>query len=348
MLLLVLEVQLLALAVALLARRQRAAAMLAGVLLVVAGLLTPFVLGYAGAYDAWPWLSFAPFAVPLALGPALYAYVVALTDGRPIGRAHWLAPAAQFLLQAAVFPWPVAAKTRFDIQVYEPFLAPVVAAAVLVSMAGYGVASVRRFSAYRGWLRGRRRSLAPARRLWGPIAALALLLAARSGYELWDRLVAPVSYFDLFAYYIALGVAALVVGLDGWRGGHVPVIAPAEGPDWAARGAAWIARLEASDWWRDEALGLPELARQLGTNASQLSRALNAAEGSFPDVLARIRAEHVAARLDAGAAEDLLELAIDAGFGSKASFNRAFRARFGTTPRDYRARIRSSIIAGAR
>ena len=34
---------------------------------------------------------------------------------------------------------------------------------------------------------------------------------------------------------------------------------------------------------------------------------------------------------------DLLHIALESGFGSKASFNRAFRARFGMTPSAYRA-----------
>jgi AraC-like DNA-binding protein len=347
MLLLVLEVQLLVLAAMLAAQRSRASAMLALVLVVIAGLLTPFAIGYAGAYDAWPWLSFAPFAVPLALGPALYAYAVALTRGHRIGRMHWAAPVVQFALQAAIFPWPVADKTRFDAAIYEPFLAPLIAAAVLASMAGYGWASARALARYRDWLRARRRSLAPVRRVALPVVALCGLLAARAGYELWDRLAAPVSYFDLFAYYVALGVAGLAIGLDGWRGGRVTVIA-GDDPDWAALGRDWIARMEESGWWREETLDVPALARRLATNTTRVSRALNAAEGSFSEVVGRIRAEAVAGRLDQGAADDLLDLAIDAGFGSKASFNRAFRARFGTTPSAYRARLRSSAIADAR
>jgi hypothetical protein len=35
----------------------------------------PYVIGYAGFYDAYPWLSFAPFDLGLATGPLLYLYV---------------------------------------------------------------------------------------------------------------------------------------------------------------------------------------------------------------------------------------------------------------------------------
>ena len=56
------------------ARNRSANRTLAALLVIVVGVLTPFTLGYAGAYDVWPWLSFAPFAVTLAVGPLLYGY----------------------------------------------------------------------------------------------------------------------------------------------------------------------------------------------------------------------------------------------------------------------------------
>lgn len=348
MLLLVLAVELLLLAASLAAgpRNRRANRLLAAALVAVAGMLTPFVLGYAGAYDAWPWLSFAPFAIPLALGPCLYGYAVALAEDRAIARWNWIAPAVQFAQLAAVFPWPVATKTWFDGAVQETFLSPLTSAAVVASMAGYAVASARVLRRYDGWLRGRRRDPTPARRLRAPVVALTLLVAARGAYDWWDVAVARVDYFDLFAYYIALGILGLWIGLDGWRGAHVaaPTIVEAEPRDWAATGRDWIARLAAEGWWRDEALDLDGLARRLGTNTTHLSRALGAGGEGFHAELARLRAEAVAARIDAGADGDLLALALDAGFGSKASFNRAFRARYGTTPSAYRAaRVATAI-----
>jgi AraC-like DNA-binding protein len=340
MLLLVLALQLLGLACALiLAPKNRLAnRLLAAALVVIAGLLTPYIIGYAGAYDSWPWLSFAPFAVPLALGPLLYAYLTRLAEDRALDWRHWLAPAAQFLLMSLVFPWPTETKNWFDATVQEPFLSPLISAAVLASMGGYGWAGLRMLRRYEDWLRSRRRDTSPTRRLRTPVLVLAGLVVARSGYELWNSLIAPVDYFDQFGYYIGLGAAGLWIGLDGWRGAHQPLPAMHNVPerDWAAEGARWIARLEQAGWWRDEALDLDQLARELGTNVTQLSRALNAAEGSFPVILGRIRAEAVAARLDAGETGELLGVAFDCGFGSKASFNRAFKARFGISPSEYR------------
>jgi transcriptional regulator GlxA family with amidase domain len=54
--------------------------------------------------------------------------------------------------------------------------------------------------------------------------------------------------------------------------------------------------------------------------------------------VAGLRSEAVAASLRGGSEADLLSLALDAGFGSKASFNRAFQSKYGESPSSYRQR----------
>ena len=342
-LLAVFAVQMLVLAVLLLGadKNRLAHRYLAGLMVVTAGLLVPFVLGYAGFYDAYPWLTSAPFAVPLALGPLLYGYVAALGDGRAISWRHFAAPVLQFLYQAALFPFPLATKWWWDAAIHRPFLAPVLAAAVLLSMAGYAVAIWRVLGRYQHWLEERRRAPGPARRLRLVLLVLAPLVIARAGYDLFDALVRPVDYFDLFAYYVLLGLAGLLLGVEGWRGARVetPVMAEQTDRDWGGQGADWIARLRDEGWWRDPDLSLATLARRLGTNTSHLSRALNAGHGGFAQVLAALRAEAVAAALERNAEADLLTLALHHGFGSKASFNRVFREHIGMTPSAYRRQV---------
>ena len=52
-----------------------------------------------------------------------------------------------------------------------------------------------------------------------------------------------------------------------------------------------------------------------------------------------LRAERVADALKAGDREGLLDLALTAGFASKASFNRAFKLRFGMSPSAFREQV---------
>ncbi|MET0398971.1 MAG: helix-turn-helix transcriptional regulator, partial [Longimicrobiaceae bacterium] len=106
------------------------------------------------------------------------------------------------------------------------------------------------------------------------------------------------------------------------------------------------ARVAEAGWWRDEELTLAALARHLGTSPRTLSRALNEGLGqSFNEFVNRMRVDAVAAELrDPARRRDLLAIALDAGFSSKASFNRAFRAYTGTTPSEFRRRAEAERL----
>lgn len=88
---------------------------------------------------------------------------------------------------------------------------------------------------------------------------------------------------------------------------------------------------------------MAELARRLGTNTAYLSRAINQGLSlNFNAFVNRMRSDEVAKRMQEDpAARDLFQLALDAGFSSKATFNRAFRAAYGLTPSEFRRRLRS-------
>ena len=84
-------------------------------------------------------------------------------------------------------------------------------------------------------------------------------------------------------------------------------------------------------------LKLADLAAHLGTNATALSRLINAHYGTnFSDFLNGLRCEAFLNRIRAGDHErhTLLSLALDSGFNSKSTFNRAFRKLYGCSPRE--------------
>lgn len=333
------EAQMLVLAAAIIGRGGMARRSLGALLIVLCGMLTPFAIGYAGFYDRWPWLSFAPFAVPLAMGPLLYAHLNALIFNRAISRWHAVLPVIQFAYQAVAFCLPLSVRGAFDREVQRPWLDPILAALLLASMLGYAVAGLLALRRHQGWLLARRSDLAAARRVRAVLIAYAAIVAARTGYLIADALIAPLSYFDMFGFYVVLAIVGNYLAIEGWRQADArpqPIVEPVE-RDWRPVAAEWMNRIEQHGWWRDPDLDLAELARRLGTNTAYLSRGLNEGLGfGFAEAINGLRVEHVAALLRDGSDGDILTLAIDAGFGSKATFNRVFKDRFGVTPSAYR------------
>ena len=85
-------------------------------------------------------------------------------------------------------------------------------------------------------------------------------------------------------------------------------------------------------------LSLPDLARRLHTNPVVLSQVINAGQGvNFNDFVNEYRVAEFKAqvRRPDRAHLSLLGLALDCGFNSKATFNRAFRKATGQSPREF-------------
>jgi AraC-like DNA-binding protein len=333
-------------------RNRTANRLLAALLVVVVGVLTPFTIGFAGFYDRFPWLSFAPFAVPLAVGPLVWGYAVALVSGAAPRRFAWaLAPGlAQFAYQGVCFLLPLQAKTHWD-ALSAPWADPLFSVAVIASLAAYTGLSLQtlwQYRAYLGAVTADEQRYA-ARWLRNALCAVIVVLVVETAYQGWEFAFGKLSYFGVFGLYLTLAAVALYLAMEGWRHAELPfpsrVHAPETEPaapvgrerDWSALGRAFAARVEAQGWWRDPDLALPGLAARLGVNTHQLSRALNdGLDVNFATFINGLRARAVADGLARGRSEDLLTLALEAGFNSKASFNRAFKAALGVSPSDYR------------
>jgi AraC-like DNA-binding protein len=172
------------------------------------------------------------------------------------------------------------------------------------------------------------------------------LLPIWTVYVVWDAF-SPLGYINLMGLYLTIAVFALYIGVEGWRhaGLAFPVLtavpqSTAVTRDWTLQGEAWAARIRAEGWSADPELSLATLSARLGANTGYLSKALNEGLGmNFSTFVNGLRAEQVAERLKAGDRRDLLEIAFDAGFASKASFNRAFKARLGLSPSAFRRQV---------
>ena len=85
-------------------------------------------------------------------------------------------------------------------------------------------------------------------------------------------------------------------------------------------------------------LTLTDLARKLDTNSSYLSKVINTGFGqNFNDFINYYRVEEVKQQLQSDRAGQvtIMSIAYDAGFNSKATFNRAFKKFTGQNPKDF-------------
>ena len=312
------------------------------------------MIGFAGFYDKWRWLTFAPFQITLAVAPLFWFYVHALVHGHwpKYARRHLVPAILQFTFLGGSFLLPMPLKSQWAEIVSFPF-SLIVSIVLIVGLTFYGLRCFALLGSYReALLDGRSDDHRYASRwLVAAITALSILFLVWTLYLVWD-LFDPVGYRGLMGLYLAIAAFALFLGIEAWRHTALPfpsmaALHPAPdslpaAKDWKALGEGWAAKVRSEGWDQDPELSLPLLARRLGTNTGHLSRAINEGLGvNFSTFVNDLRSHRVAAMIEAGRKDDLLDLALEAGFSSKASFNRAFAASLGMTPSAYRARLKS-------
>ena len=243
-------------------RRNKAAnRWLALLIIAVAALMTPYIIGYAGFYEIWPWLSFAPLSYTLAFGPLLYLYIAALVSAQPMRVwPHFVPVAVQFLAYAAVFPFPLPTKDWWNTIAHAPIIDPAFDIAALVSITVYSAAAYHRYRAYRAWLDENRTDGVDFEPNWirNFLAALALIALIWAGFVIAKWVDPARDYFDQFPLYLGFSVLVLYLGIGGWRHAETPfpqatygrspepVEPDALGRDWAKQGTAWLASIDAA------------------------------------------------------------------------------------------------------
>jgi AraC-like DNA-binding protein len=346
-------VQGLVLAVALLsmARRSPANTYLALTLVVLSGMMSVFVLGWTGLPDVPPWLAFLPVNLPLALGPTLHGYITSLVTGEPPDRRHFIPAGVQLAYLLAMQVLPAGMQAAWKSGPHDEVIKPLVEVATVASLWVYSWLGLQALRRYRSWLAQQRSDADRYAAFWigRVMLAFAATAAALALLRLYTTFVGELDAGPLHLWFAALGAW---LGIEGWRQAdrRYPVMqasppSPAEevaGPDWVAQGERWREVIRTGGWWRETDLTLADVARRLGTNTSYLSRAINDGLNlNFNELVNSMRTEEVARRIDAGDGTNFLQLALDAGFNSKATFNRAFKAALGQSPSEYRDRVKS-------
>ena len=182
----------------------------------------------------------------------------------------------------------------------------------------------------------------------GFMAATAVYLTLTLGVQSYNLLLG-VSTPESIALANMLVVAAACLGAawfllqprsDSWLDPGRPVNVAALSRLESSVLASLNKALESDQVFLQEGLTIGELARHLGTGEHVLRNVINRGMGyrNFNDFLHAWRIREACERLTRPecARESILAIAMSVGYGSVGPFNRAFKARLGMTPTDYR------------
>lgn len=308
-----------------------------GLLLVTSGLAYLFLPAAPAAFTASPW------RVPLHLSgmaaPALFWLFAAswFDDDFELRPIHYfsviglVASGAVTVYLGLPHGWP-----RWTLALFWPLPS--------LACTGLGLAAA---------LRGRDNDLVEARRRARLALALVIggLIAVIVGVEVLSDGWPPPPTWRLINSGALMVMLLVVAGVVfGWRDAALldsPERPPAPVQLAEADDGPLLARL-ARDMahdrlYRQEGLTITAVAARLGVPEYRLRRAINRGLGArnFNAYLNGFRIDEAKTALADPAQRDVpvLTIALDAGFGSLAPFNRAFRTETGCTPTEYRAKF---------
>jgi AraC-like DNA-binding protein len=283
-------------------------------------------------------------ALGFAYGPLVYLFVRRLVIAPPLDGQQIAFHFAPPLVALFLTPW-------IDF----------IRAAALVSFVGYGLLTVRLINRYHAETASFRSDAVSLRLLWvfqvfAGFAALTVIDAVRILTQPWQS-----PKIAAAAYASILLAGGGLLGALVWRAvtrpeyfkglSHPPGSPPPSLPNASADAAAHLLRIEqamlSGRLHRRPHLTLSDLASATSLTEREVSSAINgAARVSFCDYVNARRVRDVCGTLAAGGTATVLEVAFDAGFTSKSSFNAAFKRETGMTPTEYRRQNASKPQTG--
>lgn len=320
-----------------------------------------------------------PWYQPLLIGPLLYLYLRSLTNREMTslqGYRHHLLPALLInllplaalvydLLIFAVFqgrPLPYFNGTRGPIMEFlhnsDHLFLLVITILEHLYLLAYLVWCIVLFRRYQLYLRQHFSNLELRELPW----LRNILYAGLLGIGLFLGFIVLNFFFGLdydetWLGYLALAVGIYILSIQAYHytaqwnydlefHPEQTVVDTAEPVELEAELQEWKTKLSnymtSQRPYLDPDLNLHDLARQLRTNSNQLSRVINSGYAmNFNDFINSYRTKAFIDRLEAGEHQQrtLLSLALDCGFNSKATFNRAFKKIIGRTPRQHAASL---------
>ncbi len=343
-------------------RHRRANLYLAAMLGALALLLLDGFLRARGTLLVHPHLIGLTAWVPFVLGPLVYLYVRELTAPEPEQLRspwrHFMVPAAYVVLLAVTF-LPRSASYKRGVAYHDaPWFISALEVVLLVYGITYSIAVLVLLRRHQARVRAIYSNLRGVSLRWlqvlGVLSAL-VWIAAFVGFviritEVTDAsgasAIVPIgSAITVFVVgYFQLGQAEIFVGQPAVEPSTPAVPRPAYARarlaehDAAAVEARIMSAMTERRLYQRAGLTLGELADEVAATPHEVSQILSTRlQRNFYSFVNEHRITHVKAAL-ASSERPVLDLAFEAGFQSKSTFNSAFRKATGMTPREFRQR----------
>ena len=332
--------------------------------------ICPFMLGYAGWYTIKAYrefLFFVPFQQLYLIGPVLYIYTRTLLNKefklQNTDYLHFL-PAVLYMVYSLIIV--ITDKLLLDAFYFyadgrDKDLAFWYQMAGLISMLYYLWISLKYYQAYRNFALQEVSFADEIDYKWirNFLIAFAIILILRVFFFVlnpeWGQ------FGSKYWYYLCFSILFLYIAIAGYSS-TVRSISMAdlkletisempETDEHQKQESTEEERLDIDFWkekileqievqqiYTDPNLSLTELAKTIQTNRSILSSVINQGFGmNFNDFINSKRVEAVILKLEDGEhlKHTLLSIALDSGFNSKATFNRAFKKYSSMTPKQY-------------
>ncbi|MEM6515529.1 MAG: AraC family transcriptional regulator [Bacteroidota bacterium] len=333
--------------------------------------ITPYMLGYANWYEGgWTreTLFFVPFMQVLLIGPVVYFYLQSLlNESFQISNKDWLhlLPAFLYLgysLVVFVTDKLVLEDYYFYADGKDKDLANWYQATGVVSMSAYLISSLRLYANYKKLLFNKVSFAESLLFKWVRnfmIAFLIILILrvvffitnpewGNFGSQFWHYIA-----FSFVFYYIAVTGYSNAIKQNTLRSEQLKVINIFDSENLNGKNdilnsnneldiSTWKGKLSGAmkdnHLFENPRLTLSDVAEELETTAKTVSTAVNSGFNmNFNDFVNHYRVEAVKNKLENGEqnTSTLLGIALDCGFNSKATFNRAFKKSTSLTPKAY-------------
>ncbi len=330
-------------------------------LLLCSSLITPLI-GFANVYDRNQWLTFFPFGITYGYSVCLWFYVLTLTNAaRKFGRKDWLlsTPSIVYVLfRLTLFAQNLEFKFWFNDNYYQPFVNPFVAVTEFIWNLGFLYFSIKHYRKYRAWLDENYSDTEKIKFDWlrNFLYIFTFIFILGAIFDFTGSFIFPLSYIQIFYFEFVLALATYYLAIAGYLRSQTIELhfteAESEKIEIAAEEKKRLLAandleklktklrnlMETEKPFLDSQLTLGALAKQIGVNTTVLSYTVNNGFNlNFNDFVNEYRIAEVKSKLNGGAAEkdNLLGIALESGFNSKATFNRAFKKFTGVSPKEF-------------